>query len=239
MLAACLTAIRLHHPDAAVHVGLRGDDSYARRAHELCELYADSIIVTPGNGDDTDVVMRDLLLSCETDYAVYLEADCLLLKPITSFPDFVGIEEDISWPEGRPGERLGPNSDKFRYAPGMHTASYFQLNVKRFQKEVGIGAVEIKGRKFGEPYYGLSAGIRDAGWHIDLLPVTHLPYDYGYATAYGDQAVHMWFGAWRLRDNVESASGVPREYIAIAEANLLTAFWCGTLESEVKKCMGL
>lgn len=238
MLMACLTSIKTVYPHAKVIVGVRGADPLQPRAVELAYLCGCKTVTIPGNGDDTDVVMGRLAEACTTEYAVYMEADCLLLEDIDDLCDhveaggFVGVHEVIPWPEGRPGSGIGPNQAYFRHFPGFHTASFWLGPVGRLVRQYG-SSFAASGRGLGEPYYGLSQKVRDLGLEILELEANFIDPELGFATAYSSSVVHMWFGAWRLRDNVESASGVPLPYLQVCEANLLSAFWLGTLKGVV------
>lgn len=232
MLAASLHSIRQHYSDEKIIVDVRGGDPYTPAArHAIFDVPNVQVIETPGHGDETDMIMCDLMAACQTDYAVYMEADCLLLKkllPLHTFVEsvggFVGIQDFIPWPEGRPGLRI--NGTHFRAFKGRHSASFWMADVGRYKREIGLQAV--RSTVGGEPYQGLSLSMEAAGWRINELPVT-FPKDnrWAFASYYGDYVLHKWFGAWRLRlhSNLRQASGIEPEYMARTEAQLLADYW--------------
>lgn len=246
MLAASLASIKMLYPLSSIVVALRGEDPYLEAAKKVVRIHQASSIIVPGNGDDTDNVMRELITACSSRYAVYMEADCILVNRLENHMlqiesrefDFVGVEELIPWPEGRPGNAFDVGGEHyFRYAPGYHTASFWMVNIATLKAELPLENITIDRAVAGEPYYGLSAWLREKNKKVCQLQPQHLPEDYGFATLYGDAVVHSWFGAWRLRDNVESASGVPLQYLAVAEANIMSSFWTGRLHQVVEECI--
>lgn len=236
MLEVCLHSIRRHYPDDKIIVSLRELDPFRDAGFHIALQNKAECVVVPGRGDETDWVMASLIDAADFENAVYMESDCCLVDSLGNIRKLgeqdsralVGVEDVIGWPDGRPGFRFA--NGFFRYAPGYYTASFWAANIKQFKEELGTQKIH-KVEKHGppiesyEPYYGFFKAISDAGWHFHNLSVEDIGKPYGFAMLYGKSVIHTWFGARRLRDNVELASGVPMPYLAASESRFIADYW--------------
>ena len=183
-LKTCIESIRKFYPNNPIILSEESDEIPT-------ELKVDKHIFHNMKQDSWAGACRGLMLNCPTDIGVFIEHDCVLMKPIDDLVnklnefDLIGVEEVIP---------------DLRNSPGYANQNFFILNVKKFIDTHGIDAIkvtvkdEMKSLKNIESAYGISQHSPKIFW----LPVKNS--GYGHGTYYGDYVHHMWYGSYRRRN---------------------------------------
>jgi hypothetical protein len=176
-----------------------------------------------GSGTWADVAMG-LIDACKTDIGVFIEHDCILLRPIDflikqlDVYDLVGVEDNAPW-------------SGFRASPGFLAQSFLIFNVKKFKEQFGLEGVKIELEnlpkiKNVESGYGISQRLKK---HY-RLPMS--PSGYGCGTFYGDYVHHFWYGSYKKRQ-VEN-DGINRLWLEVEDERLIKDYENGSLFHRTK-----
>lgn len=170
------------------------------RLLEICLKQIDTLCPEAGvlvvRGQEWQEAFAELWNNCPTDVGVFIDDDCFLYKNpspavervLSGEYDMAAVEEVVPYYRG----------GFLRYKPGYYQSSFMVVNIGKCKRE-GIEywadqheVVKTPGIN-GEFHYGLSQRLKT--FHIPCC----LAGKYGAATAYGDFAVHLWYGAWDFR----------------------------------------
>ena len=210
LLRACLDSIRRFHPEAPIVISQQaGDDPIPDALKPFTRISHDM------SANRWAAAAQGLMKACPTDIGVFLEHDCVLLKPADDLVaklgayNLIGVEEVI---------------EKLRHSPGFAAQSFFILDVKRFLESYGIEAVCVSNPEaLGQLKNVESAyGITQHSERILFLPVIRSGYAWG--TYYGDQVHHLWYGSYRKRLAEEYGGWLEHEtkrFLADYEAGLI------------------
>jgi hypothetical protein len=194
-LKRCLSSIHKFYPDAPIIVSQDIDDmevemNVTRVIHHDMQRYTWA------------EACKGLMGACPTDIGVFMEHDCVLLKPIDDLIEKLGEYDLIGVEEVYGG---------MRNSPGFANQNFFILDTKRFIQEHGLDGINMRDlEKYThlqnrESGYGISQSSKNIYW----LKMT--PSGYGHGSYYGDYIHHMWFGAYRKR--LVESDGVDRQWL--------------------------
>lgn len=186
LLRICINSIRKFYPTEKIVVSQQVDDMEIPKDITGFELISHDM----KKKSWADVAIG-FMKNFPDDVGVFMEHDCVLLKPIENLVqklgefDLVGVEEVI------PG---------LRNAGGYANQNFFILKVNDFVSKYGYDAVFVDVSKMNpKPHNVESAfGISQHSNKIFWLPVSRSGYAWG--TFYGDYAHHMWYGSYRQRN---------------------------------------
>ena len=211
-LEACLNSIRKFYPKANIIIS---QDDTDFPIDDMGENVIYHKMRDTGSWADCCI---GLMNACKTDIGVFMEHDCLLLKPIDDLIerldtyDLIGIEDKL---------------DGIRNSPNFAAQNFFILNVKKF-KEGGVERVRVNAeplRKLNMQNIESAYGITQNSKNILFLPTKKS--GYGKGTFYGDYIHHMWFGSYQIRTIEED--GVDREWLWLEEQRLLDDYYSNKL----------
>ncbi len=215
LLDCCIDSIKKFYPDSKIIVSQQiGDDVVTNSGFDLIHhnmetgVWADAAI--------------GLLKKCETDIAVFMEHDCVLLKDVDQYLELIrGGEYDLIGPE-----EVIPLPCLDRDSPGMITQNFFMINAKKM-KEIGLDKVAIRDEgnyselRNKESGYGISQSLDKKLF----VPVTASKYAYG--TYYGDFVHHLWYGSYRKRPTYQD--GVEEGEMELESIDLINDYWSNTV----------
>lgn len=196
-LRACINSIRKFYPKVPIILSQEDCDFPIAE-----DIKVDKHIYHSMRRESWAGACKGLMKSCPTDIGVFVEHDCVLLKPIDDLVnklnqfDLVGIEEVY------PG---------MRNSPGFANQNFFIIDVKKFIDKHGLDSVNMKDidnykhLQNRESGYGITQNSNNIYW----LKLT--PSGYGKGSFYGDYIHHMWFGGYRQR--IVESDGIDRKWL--------------------------
>ena len=218
-LEICLDSVNKFHPHSPIIISqqIENDFNYKQPGS------SDKVRIEYHDMKNTQwaSVATNLMMVCQTDYAVFMEHDVFLLKSLGPLMNqVVDGKYDLIGPE---------EICNIRNSPGMVAQNFFIINVKKM-KEEGLGKIWVRNAeevsktcKNMESGYGISQTLTNK----KLMKMVES--GYGHGTYYDNYAHHQWYGSYRKRETLLTDL-VPRDWLEEEAQRTITDYKNGTFK---------
>lgn len=214
LLAICLDSINKFHPDSNMIISqqIEPDFDYRQGPSSSVRFEYHDMKQT-----QWAAVACNLMMMCQTDYAVFIEHDAFLLKSLEPLVD-----------EIRSGQYdlIGPEEVcEIRNSPGMIAQNFFILNVRKMKGE-GLGKIWVRNvNELKQSCKNVESGYGITQTLTKNKMMKMIESGYGHGTLYDDYVHHLWYGSYRHRD--VAADGIEEAWLDSEAEDLITDYGMG------------
>lgn len=217
LLAICLDSIKKFHPDDKIIVSQQVEPLFDPTVLDMGYRYE----LHDMKSTQWAAVATNLMMICQTKYAVFMEHDVLLLKSLNPLIEEVKTgKHDLIGPE---------EVCAIRNSPGMIAQNFFIINVDKM-KEEGLSKIWVRNAdelkktcKNIESGYGITQTLSNHKF------MKMKESGYGHGTFYDDYTHHLWYGSYKKRNVSGEVNTLWMDYEA---ERLIKDYWEGKIKND-------
>lgn len=215
LLKVCLDSIEKYHSDSQIIISQQIEDGFNYKQGS-----SDRVKIEYHDMKHTQwaAVASNLMMVCQTDYAVFMEHDAFLLKSLQPLMDEV---------QNGTYDLIGPEEIcLIRNSPGMIAQNFFIINLRKM-REAGLEKIWVRDIeevkkicKNVESGYGITQTLHNH----KFMKMTQS--GYGRGTFYDDYVHHLWYGSYKKRNVAHELNTLWMDY---ETERLIEDYWNGKI----------